>query len=185
MFRKTIGFVKKYIGNKQTSEININHISKIKEKSQSLSGNLIEAFSPLPLLIGGKLQIFLNEQYSLGEFSEFPLDRVNALMILMLVERLTSDDKYLGTMMVSDGYTSHSISPLKASREDTFRLYFSDPWGDKSFLEEGNNILGISARREKDHEFSISYGEYEKVVVAYGVIQLPLEKMINFFLPME
>lgn len=142
------------------------------ENYSDLKGNLIEAFSVLPIMVGGRLQVFVNQNYSLGEFSEFPVQKLNVLMILQLVEKLTPPDEYLGTMMVSDGFTSHAITPTKAVWEDSFRLYYSDPWGDSSFLEEGNNILGIAARRENENEFSISYSEYENVIVAYGIVKI-------------
>lgn len=140
--------------------------------SSDLRVNIIEAFSVLPLMTGGKMQVFINDKYSFGEFSEFPVGAVNSLMILQFAERFTTSEEFLGTMMVSDGFTSHSVSPTKVIREDSFRLYYSDPWGDRSFLEEGNNILGISARKENGREFSISYSEYEMVIVAYGFVRL-------------
>lgn len=137
--------------------------------------SILDAFLPLAVLTGRELEVFVNSELYLGELSDLPLTSVDPLMLLMLIEKLCREKAGAMTVLVSDGNTSHAVTPIKAVREESFRLYYQDPWYDKSFLQQGMNIAGVCARTEGDGVFSISYGEYIKVIVALGFVYLGSE----------
>jgi hypothetical protein len=104
-------------------------------------------------------------------------------MILLIMEKLLPTGNYIGTIIVSDGATDHPIVPCRVTREESLRLYFQDhcPKGPKSFLEEGENLLGVKARKESNQEFSIGYGEYEQVIVAFGFVEFNPQALFDQF----
>jgi len=159
-------------------DININDSQNLETNSNNKNidglapANLIEAFLPLNMFTGKPLNILINEKYDFGDMKEFPLQKMNVLMILLMMEKMLNSGKVVGTILVSDGLTSHALSPIRVTQEKSYRLYFKDPWGEESFLEEGKNIASVSAIKENDGLFSISYNEYESVIVAFGFVTM-------------
>lgn len=133
---------------------------------------IVEALLPIAVITGRKLEVFVNSEFSLGELADIPLTRVDPLMLLMLIEKLCAEKAGAMTVLVSDRNTSHAVTPIKAVREESFRLYYQDPWYDSSFLQEGMNIARVCARNEGKGIFSIGYSEYVKVIVAMGFVHL-------------
>lgn len=133
---------------------------------------ILDAFMPLVAFTGKKLTIFVNDKYALGELAELPIQSADPLMLLMLVERLCAEQSAAIIVLVTDGNMSHAVSAVKAAWEESFRLYYRDPWFDKSFLQEHMNVAGVRARAEGEGVFSLSYAEYVKVIVAIGFVEL-------------
>ena len=74
----------------------------------------------------------------------------------------------MAIMMVSDGNTNHvvNLDGFVTTSNGSKRICYCDSWGDSSFLEEGKNILGIKAKREKRGKFSLTQNEFEQVMLA-------------------
>ncbi|GEM_PF-2462650 len=134
---------------------------------------LMRAFMPLHVLTGEPVTILVNDKYEVEESAKSSVQRTNPLMILLIIEKLFPTGSCSGTIIVSDGATDHPIVPCRVIHEESLRLYFQDhcPKGPKIFLEEGENLLGVKARKELNQEFSIGYGEYEQVIVAFGFVK--------------
>ncbi len=124
-------------------------------------------------ITGKRATILVNENYDLGDLLNLPIQTINPLLMLLIIERASNPSRNMPlVLLVSDGYTSHVISPIKVTKEKSMRLYYSDPWYDYSFLEHKRNVAGTNARREGKGIFSIGYDDYLKVAVAIVFVRL-------------
>ena len=71
-------------------------------------------------------------------------------------------------VLLSDEITHHYTTVGKIDRKDA-RIYFSDPWSEKSFLLKDKNEAGVAAEL-KGTLIGISRAEFERVII--GVLTL-------------
>jgi hypothetical protein len=129
-----------------------------------------DAFDPLEAILGKHVFIFASDRYNLEGLdgvmlAPVPPDRISAVLRCLLQR-----SKPICTAMVSDGYTSHSVSPRELDPNDPERLIYFDPWNVRSCLQEGTNVAGVRARHLGPGQFSITWEEYERVIVAQGMV---------------
>jgi hypothetical protein len=138
-----------------------------------------DAFFPFQAILGTDVFILANDRYALEglegvQFSLVPPNRISTVLRTILLNQA----KVPVSAMISDGNTNHAVAPDGITPGDPGRLIYVDPWNVKSFLEEGNNIAGVHAHKEGKGRFSISWAEYERVIVAQGMPldeELPVE----------
>lgn len=121
------------------------------------------------ILMGCPIYYLVNERYVTKEMEGLRFEKATPYQLIRTLERSTKTEDFNCSIFVSDNYTSHVITPVEVQNTGSIRLIFSDPWGDKSFLEEDNNIANIKAQKENERNFSISFSEFERVIVGMEV----------------
>lgn len=151
---------------------------------------ILEAFSPLAVLTGQNPYIFINKAYDFDIPDKRLIMEVSAQSIIDILRNvfLNPDaNSLLGvtTALISDGNTSHAIALQGIIPTEPDRLLYFDPWNVNSFLEKGKNIANIDAQRKGKGTYSISLGEFKKVLVACGFLGINKLKGIDFRLSLS
>jgi hypothetical protein len=89
-----------------------------------------------------------------------------SVLLAMLVSLEAHPASPMITFVFHDGEHHHDTSFVKVSAA---RVFFHDPFGTESMLNEGRNRLGVASRAEADGTFSLSADEFESIIAAIVV----------------
>ncbi|OQW94057.1 MAG: hypothetical protein BWK79_07865 [Beggiatoa sp. IS2] len=131
-----------------------------------------DAVSPFLTLIGkntASMTVILSSEQNwenLPKEAEIPQRNGNELLEFLLgLQNLGNESGIVGctTLVFYDGEKEHCVSLNKLEGSPS-RIYYSDPYGGKSYLSSGNNLMKIQAQHEGKGNYSISCFEFERII---------------------
>lgn len=126
-------------------------------------------------IFGKKIECLINKDLRSRKFDKIEKQRIlksdEIVNILQRYSEKKCDDIDI-TTFVHDGLLGHSIV-INGFYKNGDIIYW-DPWGESSFLAEGNNSAGISATKSSDspRQWLVNLDDFKKVLY---VIFMPIE----------
>lgn len=131
-----------------------------------------DAVSPLLMLLGNSasITVLVNSEQNWENLpKEVPKRNGNELLAFLLgfqnMSNVKNESGMAGsaTLVFYDGEKEHCVSFNKLEGSPS-RIYYSDPYGGKSYLSSGNNLMNIQAQHEGEDNYSISCFEFERII---------------------
>jgi len=163
---------KKILGN-QSRETEDCYKGEFKRHVRKLSTETIkDAVSPSLMLLGNSASVTVlvnSEQHWENLPKDITKMNGNELLAFLLgfqnMSNVKNESGMSGytTLVFHDGEKEHCVSFNKLEGSPS-RIYYSDPYGGKSYLSSGNNLMKIQAQHEGEGNYSISCFEFERII---------------------